>query len=108
MSEHRRADPHTTVRCSAQQWPEWIFAIEHLNQGTEKIIRSKRVVLLDSEAWADDYEEGVAHCAAHLELEHHKRRGKITAQDERDAAELAELWLDETKGIALITGVNSI
>lgn len=64
---------------------------------------------LDIQEWGAKWPAGVAHAIAHLDLDHHKLRlGGFTPQHERDAYDLARLWMDHKKGARLFSNVNSI
>ena len=92
------------------RWERWTFAFRLIRNGNELIDADTQTIWLDPRVWDRTRKVlGVAHAIAHLDLGHHKLKlDHFTDQHECDAIELALLNLDTSKGVSMITNVNSI
>lgn len=107
MPIRRRAIPFNPFVEVELRRKGWRIALDFISDGTEAIDWATRTFWLDVREWGGDRLAAAAHALAHLVLDHHKLDAP-TEQHERDAEDLAALWLDTTEGAAMIINVNSI
>lgn len=77
----------------AERWPEWRVHRTDLGGVPEVISGEERLLLIDPTAWPEGEAFAVAHCLAHLDLDHHLS-GTFTAEQEEMADYLAQVRLD--------------